>query len=172
MTASLKSVQWIRIADLVVLFAERNRRIPRDIIADELRRGWFKWTNEQRGVPGFRCGQKLTTLPPDAELPTLNDQASVAFALRFAHQQEWAIPLALAGQKLSKHGKPGRPTKRMPEIMAEHDRREKAGKLEKTVKKTAETLRAWAKAKFASDDIASVDTIANKISSTRKSKSA
>lgn len=167
MTANLKAVQWFRIEDLVMLFAKSNRRIPAGTIADELRRGWFKWSNQLNGVPGFECGVPLDALPEEHQLPSLDQQVTKEFVFRFAQEQGWGIPQDLAGASPSNR-RPGRPSKRMPEIISEYEKRVRFGRLEGTLKEDAVALRAWAMSKFPRDDIAALNTICNKISPIRR----
>lgn len=169
MTAYLRTVQWISIEDVAAEFVARNPRLRLGTVLRELQRGWVKWTREQQGVVGYKCGTPLRHDIPETELPAVTTMIDKRFVSRFAQEQGpgWALPLSFSSDT-RKHDKPGRPSKRMAEMVAEFARRRAAGEVGKTLKRDAQSLRQWAIEKFPNDDIATVDTIANKISPIRR----
>ena len=142
MTALLGRVQWISISAL----ADRwhlELRIPLDVVARELRRGWYKW---QRIRPGgeFQCGRPLKNNPGEDELPSEATEVDRAFLIAFCREQQWPAPRFFPLQVRAAQGQRGRPSC-MSAIVQEMERRAKGSDLEKTVTAESRCLHRWAR---------------------------
>lgn len=161
MRTSLRSVQWFTIQDVADIWAP-HLEMPKAILLRELQYGFYKWHGEKLGKPGLQCGRPLVEMPPNEELPPLDQLLDRQFLRAFSAAQGWPLPPVLSGEDAAGTGFVGRPSI-APAIGRELLRIASEGNLESTLADQARELQKWAEKNYPGNQVPTAKVIENNI---------
>lgn len=147
MEGPFDNVQWLTISELAELW-EPELKIPKSVIARELRLGVYKLHLAKEGKANFAALTKPLDVPPtESELPSLDTLIERNFIERFCDKELWAMPSFWQSASDPGPSFPGRPSV-MSAVAQELERQAKSGELKATLAEQSRVLADWASHRF------------------------